>query len=41
MWFGEQVWIDEDWDDEEDWPEDGWSFFVFVGADLVHRIFSQ
>ncbi|QRI46195.1 hypothetical protein SEA_PEPPERWOOD_249 [Streptomyces phage Pepperwood] len=28
MWFGEQVWIDEDWEDwdDEDWPDDGWSF---------------
>lgn len=23
MWFGEVVWTDEYWDDDEDWPEDG------------------
>ncbi|QGH76509.1 hypothetical protein SEA_DAUBENSKI_242 [Streptomyces phage Daubenski] len=34
MWFGEQVWTDEDWedwDDDEDWPDDGWSFSFLVG----------
>ena len=30
MWFGEVVWTDE-WDDDEDWPEDGWSFSFLVG----------
>ncbi|QDK03059.1 hypothetical protein KNU71_gp057 [Streptomyces phage Braelyn] len=35
MWFGEQVWIDEDWEeweDDEDWPDDGWSFSFLVGG---------
>lgn len=28
MWFGEIHWTDE-WDDEEDWPDDGWSFLFW------------
>ncbi|WNM73093.1 hypothetical protein SEA_PERSIMMON_251 [Streptomyces phage Persimmon] len=35
MWFGELVWTDEDWEeweDDEDWPDDGWSFSFLVGG---------
>lgn len=31
MWFGEPDLTDWEWEeDDEDWPEEGWSFFVLV-----------
>lgn len=32
MWFGEVDWTDYyEWEeDEEDWPDDGWSFLFLV-----------
>lgn len=30
MWFGEWDWIDW-YEDDEDWPEEGWSFSFLVG----------
>jgi hypothetical protein len=38
MWFGEVVWTDEYWDDDEDWPEDGRSF-SFYKSDSLDAVF--
>ena len=37
MWFGELVLTD--WEDDEDWPEEGWSSLRFSTAILGVRIF--
>lgn len=30
MWFGEVDLTDWEWEDDEDWPEEGWSFSFLV-----------
>lgn len=38
MWFGELVLTD--WEDDEDWPEEGWSSLRFSTAILESDFFS-